>query len=69
MSNTNWGGYRKGAGRKSIDDNKRKKGVTIYIKDDINEDIYKYGIGETFSEKAVEIIIAELKKRKEKDGE
>lgn len=69
MSENNWGGARKGAGRIPLNENQRKKGVTIYILDDTKKDILKYGVGETFSEKTVEIIATELKNRKMKDGD
>lgn len=69
LSNSNWGGARKGSGRIPLSENERKKGVKIYIKDITKKDIITYGIGKTFSEKAVELITSELKKRKLKTGE
>lgn len=64
MSNNNWGGARKGAGRTPLEEKERKKGIKIYIKDSTKKDIIQYGIGKTFSEKTVEIITSELNTRK-----
>lgn len=70
LSNNNWGGARKGAGRTPLEENERKKGIKIYIRDSTKKDIIQYGIGKTFSEKTVEIITSELNRRKlrEDDG-
>lgn len=67
LSNNNWGGTREGAGRTPLKESQRKKGVKIYIRDSTKEDIMRYGIGKTFSEKAVEIITSELNRRKLKE--
>lgn len=64
LKNKNWGGCRKGAGRIPLEESEKKKGVKIYIADCIKKDILEYGIGKNFSEKAVDIIISELCKRK-----
>ncbi|NBI06099.1 hypothetical protein [Senegalia massiliensis] len=69
MSKHNWGGVRKGAGRAPLSENERKKGAKIYITDNIKKDIMLYGNGKNFSEKTVEIIECELKKRKIESGE
>ncbi len=67
MSNKNWGGVRKGAGRIPLEQSERKKGVNIYITEKVKEDISLYGIGNSFSEKATELIKSELEKRKFND--
>lgn len=67
LKKKNWGGYRKGAGRSPLDKNDKKKGAKIYITDFIREDIEKYGSGNSFSEKVVNLIICEIKNRKIKD--
>ncbi|AYF54537.1 hypothetical protein DFH04_07375 [Clostridium novyi] len=64
MSNNNWGGIRKGAGRIPLKFNEKKKGVKIYITDKLKLDILEYGNGKSLSEKAVELIEKELEKRK-----
>lgn len=69
LSKRNWGGARKGAGRNPLNERERKKGVKIYLTDDTKDDILEYGVGKNFSEKTVEIIIAELEKRKLEAGE
>lgn len=66
MSKNNWGGARKGAGRKPLKEGEKKKGVKIYITDRVKEDIKKYGEGNSFSEKTVDLITSEIKSRKSK---
>ncbi len=66
LSSNNWGGARVGAGRNPLSESEKKKGVKIYLTDDTKKDIIEHGMGNTFSEKAVEIINSELKKRKAK---
>lgn len=63
LSNNNWGGIREGAGRTPLN-NEKKKGAKIYLTDNLKQDILKYGYGKSFSEKAIELIKCELKKRK-----
>lgn len=60
----NWGGKRKGSGRKKLDEREKKKGVKIYITEEIKDNIEKLGKGDSFSEKTVEIIISEIENRK-----
>lgn len=64
MEKKSWGGSRKGAGRIALEENNKKKGIKIYLTDDIKEDVVKYGCGKNFSDKIVEIISMELQKRK-----
>jgi len=64
MEEKKWGGAREGAGRVPLKESEKKKGAKIYVIDCIKEDIMEYGVGRNFSDKAVEIITAELNKRK-----
>lgn len=64
MGKKNWGGYRNGAGRVPLEDSEKKKGVKIYITDSVKEDIIKYGKGNSFSEKTVDLILHALNKEK-----
>ncbi|SHH84327.1 hypothetical protein SAMN02745135_02367 [Caloranaerobacter azorensis DSM 13643] len=69
MGKNNWGGYRKGAGRTPLDEKEKKKGIKIYVNDYLKEDIEKYGVGKSTSEKAAELIKSEVLKRKNKQLE
>jgi len=60
-----WGGFRDGAGRTALSPSEKKKCVKIYINDEIKADILKYGRGNSFSEKAVELLLSEMCNRKE----
>lgn len=60
-----WGGSRVGAGRNPLEETKKKKGVTIYIKSSTIEEIKKFGIGDSFSKKSEELIKTQIKNRKE----
>lgn len=66
MSNRKRGGARKGAGRTPLDECEKKKGFKIYLKENTKQEILKYGKGSNFSEKAVELIASEIKKRESK---
>ncbi|OEH86388.1 hypothetical protein BHU72_13275 [Desulfuribacillus stibiiarsenatis] len=68
MVNNNWGGYRNGSGRVPLDIDEKKKGVQIYITQKTKDEILEFGEGNSLSEKAVELIHAEIHKRK-KSGE
>ncbi len=65
MTNKKWGGFRVGAGRASLNPSEKKKCAKIYICDEIKENIVKYGIGNSFSEKAVELVVSKILDRKE----
>jgi hypothetical protein len=67
MKKNNWGGSRTGAGRTPLEEDQRKQGVKIYIAADVKEDVLKYGTGNNFSEKAVDLIQSELLRRKSSD--
>ncbi|MDS0527591.1 hypothetical protein NNC19_18025 [Clostridium sp. SHJSY1] len=60
------GGPRLGAGRPPLNQAK-KIGVKIYITTELKEKIITNGIGNSFSEKACEIIDSELRKREGKN--
>ncbi|WP_273321182.1 hypothetical protein [Vallitalea guaymasensis] len=64
MNKSNWGGIRTGAGRTPLSKDKKKKPVKIYISDLLKQDIEKYGLGDSFSRKAVDLIASEIKKRR-----
>ncbi|SPF56513.1 hypothetical protein SBF1_9200001 [Candidatus Desulfosporosinus infrequens] len=64
MTESNRGGARKGAGRTPLDDALRKKGHKIYLLQNEFNYINKYGMGTSFSEKVVEILLVELERRK-----
>lgn len=68
MSENAWGGARKGAGRTPLKECDKKKGVKIYITDTLKEDILKYGNGTSFSDKALDILMTEICKRKIKES-
>lgn len=65
LSKSNRGGARKGAGRTPLDESAKRKGVKIYITDRVKVEIIEYGIGKSFSDKALNIIESELKRRKQ----
>lgn len=64
LTKDNRGGVRKGAGRTPLDYEDRRKGVKIYITDEVKEEIAQYGCGNNFSQKAVELIKKEIVRRK-----
>lgn len=64
MSENNHGGAREGAGRNPLNDEEKKLGTKIYITQEQKDIINKYGIGENFSAKAVELIMTEINNRK-----
>lgn len=65
LSKSGRGGARKGAGRIPLKENEKRKGVKIYITDRVKEEIVEYGDGKSFSDKALDLIESELKRRKE----
>ena len=64
MSKNKHGGARPGAGRNRLNDEERKKGMKIYINNEVKDEIEQYGNGKTFSEKAVELIVSTINRRK-----
>jgi len=60
----NWGGAREGAGRTPLSEYEKKKGCKIYITKNVKEDIIKYGIGNNFSDKSVDLILEGINSRK-----
>jgi hypothetical protein len=66
MTKKSWGGPRDGAGRAILDESEKKKGANIYINDKVKEEILAYGDGKSFSDKAVDLIMSELRNRKER---
>jgi len=64
MGKNKRGGARPGAGRNPLNDDERKKGMKIYINNEVREEIQQYGNGKNFSEKAVELIKSTINRRK-----
>lgn len=64
MKTENWDGIRTGVGRIPLDENHKKNGYKIYITNLLKEEITKYGKGDNFSSKAVELIESTLTLRK-----
>lgn len=64
MAENTRGGLRKNAGRKPVDKNLKKNSANIYITNSLKNEIDQYGTGNSFSEKAVELIEKEIKNRK-----
>jgi len=64
LKNKKWGGYREGSGRTALSPSEKKKCVKVYINDDVKEDIKKYGRGNSFSEKVVDLVLSEMCNRK-----
>lgn len=64
MEEKHHGGARLGAGRTPLDETEKKVGTKIYITNEQKNDIEKYGTGENFSAKAVELISSEINNRK-----
>lgn len=61
---SNWGGKRENSGRHLIEEEEKRKSYNIYLKDNEKREIEKYGNGNTFSSKMVELITSEIKRRK-----
>lgn len=61
-----WGGVREGAGRTPLKDSQKKQGAKIYITESVKQDIINFGKGQNFSECAVELIMTEINRRKNK---
>lgn len=59
-----WGGIRQGSGRPALNDAEKKQRKQIYFTNEIIKDIESYGKGKTFSSKALEIMEAEINRRK-----
>ena len=60
------GGAREGAGRNPLAPELKKKDYKIYLNDDQYADIIRYGEGNSFSTKVLELLTAELDQRKAK---
>lgn len=58
------GGKRKNAGRKAVSNENKKKGYKIYLTSEQQADIEYFGVGSSFSERCVSIIIRELEMEK-----
>ncbi|WP_434290229.1 DNA (cytosine-5-)-methyltransferase [Clostridium botulinum] len=64
MIKNNHGGAREGAGRNPLSIEQKKIGSKIYITEQLKDLINKYGTGENFSTKAVELLTSEINNRK-----
>lgn len=62
------GGKREGSGRTPLPENEKKNAKTIYITPTLQNDIEKYASGESFSEKCIDLIVAETERRKRKQN-
>ena len=58
------GGKREGSGRNPLPDSQKKVAKTIYISPSLQDDIEVYAQGDSFSEKCIDLISAQLDRRK-----
>ena len=63
---SNWGGRRENSGRHTIREEKKRKAYNIYLREEEKRNIERYGKGNTFSSKLVELIFSEISRRKKK---
>lgn len=63
MNNNDWGGRRVNSGRKKLDEDVKKNNCNIYINKKTEEDIHRYGKGNSFSQKVLELVECEIKRR------
>ena len=62
------GGKRRGSGRNPLPENQKKIAKTIYITPTQHNDIEKYAQGNSFSEKCIDLISAQLERRKRSEN-
>lgn len=58
------GGKREGSGRTPLPEDQKKIAKTIYITPTLNSDIEQYAYGKNFSEKCVDLLSSQIKRRK-----
>lgn len=58
------GGKREGSGRTPLPENERKIAKTIYFTPAMQNDIEEYAVGNSFSEKCIDLISAQIERRK-----
>lgn len=58
------GGKREGSGRTPLPENKKKIAKTIYVTPTQYDDIEKYAVGDSFSEKCIDLIDSQLSRKK-----
>lgn len=58
------GGKREGSGRTPLPENKKKIAKTIYLTPTQYDDIEKYAVGDSFSEKCIDLIDSQLSRKK-----
>lgn len=61
------GGKREGSGRTPLPEDQKKIAKTIYITPTLQDDIEKYAHGDSFSEKCMDLINAQIERRKRAD--
>ena len=61
---TQHGGKREGSGRNPLPENQKKIGKTIYVTPTLHDEIEQYAKGDSFSEKCIDLISAQLDRRK-----
>lgn len=61
------GGKREGSGRTPLPEDQKKIAKTIYITPTLQDDIEKYAHGDSFSEKCMDLINAQIERRKRSD--
>ena len=58
------GGKREGSGRNPLPQNEKKIAKTIYFTPTMQNDIEQYAVGNSFSEKCIDLISTQLDRRK-----
>ena len=59
------GGKREGSGRTPLPENEKKIAKTIYFTPVLQSDIEKYATGDSFSEKCIDLITAQIERRRQ----
>lgn len=58
------GGKREGSGRSPLPENEKKLPKTIYFTPDLHDEVQQYGVGDSFSEKCIDLITGQIIRRK-----
>lgn len=58
------GGKRNGSGRNPLPEYQKKAATTIYVTPTLHDEIEKYAEGNSFSEKCIDLICAQIERRK-----
>ena len=62
------GGKREGSGRIPLSENEKKIAKTIYVTSTLQNDIEQYAVGNSFSEKCIDLITSQIERRKRATG-